>query len=184
MKNIPFLLILLRLTLAPIMLSLSFMHMEYVGIFLFVLLFVGILSDVLDGVIARKLKISTDNLRKWDSNVDVFFLLSCIGSAWILYPNLVEAKLPFILCILGSELFMYVVSLIRFKRLPSNHAYSSKLFALSIFVCLSTLFLSDDWGITFYIMFVIGILSYLDNILILLRLSSYKVDTKVFWQAK
>lgn len=184
MKNIPFHLIILRLSLAPIMLSLSYLHIAYVGIFLFALLFVGILSDVLDGVIARKLKISTDNLRKWDSNVDVVFLLSCIGSAWIVHPDLVEAKSSFILCIMGSELLMYAVSLIRFRRLPSNHAYSSKLFALSIFVCLSTLFLSDDWGITFYIMFVLGILSYLDNILILLRLSSYKVDTKVFWQAE
>ncbi len=184
MKQIPFLLILFRLFVAPVMLVVAYFQITGAGIILASLLIAGILSDVFDGIIARRLNISTDSLRKWDSHVDTVFLISTIISAWLMFPVVVMNKQWYILSIVAFELLAYLICFLRFRKLPSNHSYSSKLFAVFITVCLATLFISNDWGVMFYIMYLFGVLAYLDNFLILLLLKEYKVDTKGFWKAR
>jgi CDP-diacylglycerol--glycerol-3-phosphate 3-phosphatidyltransferase len=166
------------------MLWVAYQHYSNTGMWLAVLLIAGILSDVFDGVIARKLNMSTEKLRKWDSNVDVVFLVSSILSAGLFAPDVVGEKTLYIWSIVGCELLMYVVCLVRFQKLPSNHAYSAKLFAVSICICLTLLFVTGSWSGIFEVMYALGILSYIDNLLILLLLREYKVDTKGFWKAR
>ncbi len=182
MQQLPFGLVLFRLIISPIMIWVAWMHVNHSGIILATLLILGILSDVFDGIVARRLKISTDRLRKWDSNVDAVFLVSNIIAGWLLFPEIIEAKWGFILTIVALELICYFICLLRFKKLPANHTYSSKLFAVFICICLTTLFVTGNWGIIFPIMFCIGVIAYIDNIIILTKLSEYKVDTKVFWK--
>ena len=184
MKHLPFALILFRLFISPVMVWIAYHQYAYAGYLLAALLIAGILSDVFDGVVARKLGISTDSLRKWDSNVDVVFLVSNLIAAWMFQPEEVIAKTPYIVSIIGFELLMYAISLMRFKKLPANHAYSAKVFAVWICIALTTLFATGSWSTVFYIMYAFGVLSYLDNMLILLLLKEYKVDTKGFWKAR
>lgn len=184
MRHIPFALILFRLFVSPVMVWIAYNHSVVAGPVLAVLLVAGILSDVFDGIIARRLNISTDGLRKWDSNVDVVFLVCSIIAAWLYQPEVVADKAAYIWSIVGFELLMYVVCLIRFRKLPANHAYSAKLFAVWICISLTLLFATGNWAIVFFIMYGFGVLSYLDNLLILLLLKEYKVDTKGFWKAR
>lgn len=184
MKYIPFALILFRLFVSPVMVWIAYNNYSIAGPLLAVLLVAGILSDVFDGIIARKLQIATDGLRKWDSNVDVVFLVCSIIAAWMFQPEVVADKAFYIWSIVAFELLMYVVCLVRFRKLPSNHAYSAKLFAVWICISLMLLFATGDWAIVFFIMYGFGVLSYLDNLLILALLREYKVDTKGFWKAR
>ena len=183
MTQLPFALILFRLALAPIMLVLAIYPHHFTGYLLASALVLGILSDVFDGIIARKLKISTDKLRKWDSNVDAIFLGCTLIAAYLFKPNIVAEKQVYIISVVFFELLMYATCYFKFKMLPANHAYSAKLFA--IFICLSlwNLFIQGNWGILFYITYSIGVLSYIDNLLIIILLKKYAVDTKVFWKA-
>ena len=180
MKYFPFGLILFRLFLGPCMIFLACKYGTEIGKSLTVLLVAGILSDVFDGVIARKLNLSTDLLRKWDSNVDLVFLLSILLCAFLLYPMAIEFELDKILPLIIMEFLMYVICFIRFKKSPANHAYSSKFFALIICIALCYLFVCGTWGIWLTVLFVVGTLSYLDNFLILILLPTYRVDTKCF----
>ncbi len=187
MKHIPFALILFRLFLSPCMIFLAWKYGTEIGNTLAILLIVGILSDVFDGVIARKLNLSTDMLRKWDSNVDLIFLLSISVCAFLLYPMAIEFELDKILPLLMMEFLMYVICFIRFKKSPANHAYSSKFFAIIIGIALCYLFVNGTWGIWLSVLFVVGTVSYLDNFIILLLLPTYRVDTKSFllaWKIK
>jgi len=183
-KNTPFILIISRLLLGPIMILVSLQKMSATGNILATLFIVGILTDVFDGIIARRLKISTEKLRKWDSNVDFVFIVSALISAYLFKSEAIIDKAYFIAIIIILELIMYLISYIKFKKLPANHAYSAKVFAILICVSLSTLFLNFNWDYSFYIMFCMGTISYLDNYLILFLLKEYKIDTKVFWKAK
>ena len=81
MKLIPKALIFLRLFIGILILVLSLLHIDNYKVIAIVLFAVGLLSDIFDGIIARQLKISTQNLRRLDSTIDqVFFMLIVIAT--------------------------------------------------------------------------------------------------------
>ena len=55
------------------------------------LLLAGFVSDVLDGVVARRYGAITPFLRRLDSTVDTIFYLAVAYSAWTLYPQILRA---------------------------------------------------------------------------------------------
>ena len=69
-----------RLLLAPIILGLAYFIGESAKITIVILMYLGLLSDILDGIIARKQNISSEKLRRMDSQTDMIFWLS-IGFA-------------------------------------------------------------------------------------------------------
>jgi CDP-diacylglycerol--glycerol-3-phosphate 3-phosphatidyltransferase len=81
------------------------------------------------------------------------------------------------------EALVYLVSFVRFKKPPANHAYCSKLFALVICIALCHLYVSGSWGTWLQVLFITGLVSYVDNLLILLLLPAYRVDTKSVFHA-
>jgi len=71
--NIPQLLILLRLLMAPVILFLGWKFGENGALAILILMYIGLFSDIFDGIIARKQNISTEKLRRLDSQVDMLF---------------------------------------------------------------------------------------------------------------
>ena len=87
--NIPVSLILFRLLLAPIILTLAYFIGESSKTAIVILMYLGLVSDILDGIIARKQKISSEKLRRMDSQTDMIFWLSIGFATWMLYPKLI-----------------------------------------------------------------------------------------------
>src|SRR5687768_16021954 len=126
MKKIPILLITFRFALAPVMLYLGYTYQQKYRGLIVILLFLGLLSDVLDGVIARKQRRSSANLRRLDSQTDMIFWLSAGFTAWFIRPEVIsENKIP-IWTLLGMEIACYAVSILRFGKETCTHAYLSK----------------------------------------------------------
>ena len=73
MMNLPMTLILFRLLLAPIIIILVYFVGESVKTGILILMYLGLISDILDGIIARKQNISTEKLRRMDSQTDMIF---------------------------------------------------------------------------------------------------------------
>ena len=71
--NIPILLILFRLVLAPIILLLAYFIGENAKLAIIILMYLGLISDILDGIIARKNNTSSAKLRRMDSQTDMIF---------------------------------------------------------------------------------------------------------------
>ena len=114
--NIPILLILFRLLLAPVILGLTYFIGENAKITIVILMYLGLISDILDGIIARKQNISSAKLRRMDSQTDMIFWLSLGISTWILYPALIQQHQIAIWSILGMEIACYVISFLKFKN--------------------------------------------------------------------
>ena len=83
----------------------------------------GLLSDVFDGILARRLGVATAGLRRLDSAADVAFYLAVLWSAGVVYPDVLWAYAPGICAVLGLEAVGQVVSLVRAGRPPATHAY-------------------------------------------------------------
>lgn len=92
MKNIPIGLIYLRLILGFVIILISILNIENLKTYAVFLLTIGLLTDIFDGIIARKLNISTQKLRRLDSTIDQVFFVSVIASAYIQCPEFFKSN--------------------------------------------------------------------------------------------
>ena len=163
-KGIPYLLIFARLLFACIFLSLTVSSFHSKGIILF-LMYAGILSDIFDGIVARKLNVSSQNLRLLDTFVDLLFYISLFAYINSLHLQIVSDNSLLIIIILSLEGLMYFICIVRFKKLPSPHAILSKFWGIYI-VIEFTLLLLDVNGIHFRIALLLGLVAHIDRVLI------------------
>ena len=174
--NIPISLILFRLLLAPIILVLAYFTGENAKMTIVVLMYLGLISDILDGIIARKQNISSEKLRRMDSQTDMIFWLSIGFATWILYPKLISDNSVVIWAILGMEIACYVISLIKFKKETCTHAFLSKLWGITLLIAFTSIIGFNTAGIPFALAIIMGLISHIDRILITLILPQWTHD--------
>lgn len=93
----------------------------------------GFLSDIFDGVIARRTHTVTSHLREMDGRVDVWFFFWIALSAWRTHPEtVITYRIP-LLVVLGLQILAWIVDWVKYRRFSNYHAYSAKAFGLSIF---------------------------------------------------
>lgn len=176
MMNVPQALILFRLLLAPLIIGLAYYLGESAKPIILTLMYLGLLSDILDGIIARKQNISSAKLRRMDSQVDMLFWLSIGLSTWILYPELITSNSIVIWIIIGMEAACYAISLVKFKRETCTHAFLSKLWGISLLIAFTSLIGFNHAGIPFQMAISMGLISHIDRILITLLLPHWAHD--------
>lgn len=174
--NLPILLILFRLLLAPIILGLAYWLGDSSRGIILVLMYLGLISDIFDGIIARKQNCATPRLRRMDSQTDMVFWLSIGIATWWLFPQLIRDNRLAIWAILGMEITVYIISFLKFKKETCTHAFLSKLWGLTLLVAFTALIGFNHAGIPFTIAIVMGLVAHLDRILITLILPSWTHD--------
>lgn len=176
MKHLPISLIYLRLVIGFILIALSVTSPEAYRQFAILLVFVGLVSDILDGIVARRLNISSEKLRRMDSIIDQIFWCLVIISIFIRSSTFFHTHLLQIGLLLAAEALTYVISFVRFRREVATHAISSKIWTLFLFATLIELINSGDSGWIFQCCFYIGIITRLEIIAILLLLRQWTND--------
>jgi cardiolipin synthase len=174
--NIAQALILFRLILAPIILCLAYFVGDAAKITLVILMYLGLVSDILDGIVARKKGLSSAQLRRMDSQTDMVFWLSVGFTTWMLYPQLISNHSVSIYIILAMEVACYVISLVKFKKETCTHAFLSKLWGISLLIAFTSLIGFNHAGWPFTAAIVMGLISHIDRILITLILPQWTHD--------
>ena len=142
--QIPFLLTTLRLLLGPVALALAFANAAR---WLFLpLLITGTLSDIFDGIIARRLGVATPALRRYDSITDIIYYLFLLGALWRLCHAVVGQNLGAIAVILGSEAAVITLCAIKFGKYPATHSWGAKFYGLCLLAGLIALLAFDAGG--------------------------------------
>jgi len=159
-----------------------FYHAEYTKLIV-VLLFLGLLSDVLDGIIARRQNTSTAKMRRLDSQTDMIFWLSAGFTAWFIWPQTIKDNSVVIWFLLGMEASCYLVSIFKFRRETCTHAYLSKFWGVTLFIAFTDLMLNGKAGFLFYFCLCAGIVSHLDRIFITLVLPEWQHDVTSAYHA-
>nr|WP_314494845.1 CDP-alcohol phosphatidyltransferase family protein [uncultured Chryseobacterium sp.] len=183
MKNIPYLLIAIRFLFAPIIFFLAYLSGEESRFIILTLMFIGLLTDIFDGIIARKVGVSSEKLRRLDSQVDLVFWLSLGFAAYFINPEIIKNHWGSIVLVFIMEAFCYLVSLVKFKKETCTHAFLSKMWGLSLLVSFVYLIGFQQAGWAFYLTIVLGIVSHIDVILIILILPKWQYDVPSFYHA-
>lgn len=140
----------------------------------------GVLSDIFDGVIARRLNVATAALRVWDSRADVIFWLCVFAGVTVARPNLIALLWPAAAVIGAMEIGNHLFSFAKFRREASPHHYLSKAFGLTLWGLCTLAFLSgDDLGTmraAIIVVLTVGVLSQLEAFAITARLKTWRCD--------
>lgn len=181
-KQIPKILLYSRLVLFFVIVTLTLLKLpNSKGVVLF-LMYAGIIGDIFDGIIARKLNLSTERFRLLDTIFDLLFYLSLLLFIFSINHRAIIDNLQLILCILALESLMYLISWTRFAKLPSPHAIMSKFWGLYI-VIEFTLLIIGVQGNHFTIALFIGIIVHLDRVLIYVLLKQWDHDIPTSYHA-
>lgn len=133
-KSIPLALTILRLLLAPVLVWL--VYADAPGIVFAAVVLVAFMSDYFDGVIARRLGVGTPELRHFDSRADLVFYATAAWTVWRLHPDLARSIAIPALVVVGLDVIRHVFDFAKFGRDASYHAWSSKVWGLSLAVAL------------------------------------------------
>lgn len=170
---IPGFLIASRVVLGPALVVLCVLHAPPGGII--AVLAAAMLSDLFDGIIARRLGIATASIRVADSRADAWFFL-CVGLAACLTARRILGfyAIP-ILTELLLQIASYSFDLVRYRRLASLHAYSAKIWGFSLYAAAGAL-LAYHYGGLIWVSFAFGIVSFIDSLAIKLILPGWHHD--------
>jgi CDP-diacylglycerol--glycerol-3-phosphate 3-phosphatidyltransferase len=171
---LPWSLIILRLILGPVLLldaadgrtGLSFVFW----------LAVAIISDIFDGIIARRLGVASQRLRRIDSLVDSIFFFFIAAAAWLAHQETLLAHSPLFIIMLALSLLSQLPSFLKFGRAPAFHAYSAKASGLALLFVGGLLFGFGRSGPLFDAALWVAIFSHIERILITLVLPEWQTD--------
>ncbi|UWX60722.1 CDP-alcohol phosphatidyltransferase family protein [Chryseobacterium oranimense] len=183
MKKLPYLLIAARFILAPVILLLAYCKGAESRFLIVGLMYFGLLTDIFDGIIARKTGVSSEKLRRLDSQTDLIFWLSLGFASYFLNPELIKSEWPGILPIFIMEALCYIVSITKFGKETCTHAFLSKMWGLSLLIAFTYLIGFQQAGWAFYLAIGLGFISHVDVILIVLLLPKWQYDVPSSYHA-
>ncbi|AFZ23279.1 CDP-alcohol phosphatidyltransferase [Cylindrospermum stagnale PCC 7417] len=141
------------------------------------------LSDIFDGIIARRLGVSTAQLRQADSWADVCLFSSIFVSAWLVYQSvLITYSLP-LLMVVFAQLIWWIVNLVKYGKPASYHTYSAKFWGITLFIAIVALFGFDYTGIILWLTCIVGFIHSLEEIAMTLILPAWTHDVLSIFHA-
>ncbi|MDB2555074.1 CDP-alcohol phosphatidyltransferase family protein [Porticoccaceae bacterium] len=138
--SIPNILSLLRLVLVPVLVGLA--SAQRGDIFL-VVLAVSLLSDVLDGYLARKLGLVSELGAKLDSWGDILTYAAMILGLHLIWPDIFDKQAEFLFAAMMSFILPTLLAFRKFGAYPSYHTWGAKLAAVLMAPAYYVLILAD-----------------------------------------
>jgi CDP-diacylglycerol--glycerol-3-phosphate 3-phosphatidyltransferase len=177
MANIANLLSAFRLIAAPFLLYLAWTGRP--RLFL-ALLALALLSDAIDGFVARRLQVKSELGSRLDSWGDLVTFLLVPLYVWWLWPDIIRREAGFVLLVLAAFVIPVAVGLLKFRQLTSYHTWSAKATAVLLSVAVFVLIIVDiSWP--FRCAAVLLCLSGLEEIAITLRLPELRSNVRSYW---
>jgi CDP-diacylglycerol--glycerol-3-phosphate 3-phosphatidyltransferase len=146
---------------------------------------INLVSDAVDGFIARKFKMETDLGARLDSFADnLTYVLVFIGLIVFKLEDFLPYKLSLFI-FFGSLLFTVILSLIKFRKFPSFHLYMTKIGGYlqgAFFICLFTIGFIKPF---YYFIICWGILGAIEHVAIQMVITEMRSNVKgLYWVLK
>lgn len=183
MKHIPITLIYSRLLIGFVIILLSVLHVNHYPLLAITLLSIGLLTDVFDGIIARKLNISSEKLRRLDSSIDQVFFISVAVATYIQCPGFFGDNLVKLIVLGAFEASTYVLSYIKFKREIATHSIGAKIWTLTIFATLVEIMVHCESVVLFELCLWIGLATRIEILAIVFTLKKWTNDVPTIYHA-
>ena len=166
-----------RIGIAPVLVYCAWVGRENLFI---ILLVISLLSDALDGFIARKLNAVTAAGAKLDSIGDLATYAVLPICAWWLWPEIIQREATYVVIAVVAYCLPLIAGIVKFRQVPSYHTYGAKAAAVIMGTAMLLLFLTD-LNIVFRIASIFQAFVALEEIAITVQLSELKSNVKSIW---
>jgi len=147
-----------------------------------VLLAVALLTDALDGFLARRLNAYSDLGRKLDSVADYLTMVTGIAGIAMLWPDIMHRELAWVISGLVAFFAVIVYGLVRLGRAPCYHTWASKTLAVACAVSLVPLL--AEWSpVPFRAVMGLLILCGAEELTIALLVPWHEGEVSTVWHA-
>ncbi len=140
-------------------------------------------SDVFDGIIARRLGVATEMLRRADTIVDTAFYVCAALALLLRSPSVFNAHLVGLGLIASLELARCVIERQRYGRLASYPMWSDKVWGITLWLGFCEAFLTGQAGPFMQLAVVMGVVADCEGLTASLVLSSWQHDICTIWHA-
>jgi phosphatidylglycerophosphate synthase len=181
LKILPLLLTALRAALAPVLVFFAFFLPFKPA--LAACLIVAFLSDIFDGVLARRLGIATPRLRRLDSFADSLFYIAATLAVWQLQPAAITGRWIPLSILVALEICRYAFDFFKFRRETAYHMWSSKLWGIALFAAFMSLLVFGKDGYIVDVAIYLGIAADLEGLAISLTIQRWRSDVPSIYHA-
>lgn len=179
LSNIPNLLSLFRIIAAPFLLFTGWFNMPTLFFILFVLM---LLSDALDGILARMWDQTSELGARLDSYGDILTYLTTPLAAWWLWPDIIKDELYYIIAAIIIYVLPAVFALLKFRKLASYHTWITKISAV-LMSAGAVMLLGFESNLLFHIAIYFLVIEMVENIAITFILQEQKSNIYSIWHA-
>jgi CDP-diacylglycerol--glycerol-3-phosphate 3-phosphatidyltransferase len=180
--TIPNLITLYRLLMVPVILYFAVSGREKLFA---VFLVINLISDIIDGYIARRFKMESEIGAKLDSFADNFNYVLAIIGFFIFKMDDLRPHIVSLIIFISMLLLTVIVPLIKFRKFPSFHLYITKIGGYiqgAFFICLFTIGFIAPF---YYFMIIWGILGAVECIAIDMVIPEMRSNIKgLYWVLK
>lgn len=171
----------LRGVLCPLILWAA--HAGLSGQWLAFMVFIALVDDVYDGILARRWNCDTPALRLYDSIADTIFYLGVLGALWLRKPEILRSDWVFFATLLTLEGARYVVDFRKFGKAASYHSYMAKAWGLLLASAMVGVFAFDNSKYLVLAGLFLGIAVNLEGLAMSLILPHWKNDVRTLAKA-
>lgn len=146
------------------------------------LLVISLLTDALDGWLARRLDAYSEFGRKLDSFADYLTMITGLAGIALLWPGILRRELPWVATGLAAFFGVVVYGFVRLGRAPCYHTWASKIGAAAC--ALSLIPLLAGWtALPFRIVICLEVLAGLEEMTIAVLVPSHVGEMPSVWHA-
>ena len=175
-RQIPWLMASARAALGPVVILGE--RCNWSGTGLAALVVSALLSDIYDGVLARRWKCDTAGVRLFDSMADTAFY-ACVGMAlWFGRSAALRQNAGLLMVLVGMELAHYALDFAKFGKPASYHSYLAKAWGLVMAIAVVIAFATGGGGLLLRISLVLGLLCKAEGMAMSVILPEWVRDVK------
>jgi len=148
------------------------------GLALAGLIVTALLSDIFDGILARRWHCDTSAVRLFDSMADTFFYVCVVAALWVGKPALWASWRGPVLELLGIEAVRIAFDFAKFGKPASYHSYLAKTWGLVLAAAIITVFAAGHATVLLTAAIALGVACNVEGIALSLMLPVWRNDVK------
>lgn len=181
-RAIPWSMVVFRLLLAPAIVECA-LKAPRPQVWLGLMIAAGFVSDVFDGILARRWGTATAALRVADSAVDMAFYVGVLTAAIIRHGQVIHERLWLVAALLAMEAARILFDWMKYRRMASYHSYASKAWGALLTATTIALLCFDRgfWLVTMALVW--GVVCNAEGMAMSALLPEWTHDVKTLWRA-
>jgi CDP-diacylglycerol--glycerol-3-phosphate 3-phosphatidyltransferase len=144
----------------------------------------ALVSDIFDGVLARRWKCDTPAVRLFDSMADTVFYVCVAIALWIGQPQMCKDNAVLLITLLAAEASNFGVALAKFGKPASYHSYLAKAWGLALAMAVVAVFASRRASLLVPVALSLGIGCNLQGLAMSWMLPVWHKDVKTLGAAR